>query len=288
MTAPVNQDGFGLAFLLAFIGLGDHRGQSVVGFRGWDMSFGPGPGHTGGKGLQLLDGPRFDQFVQNQLRHNGGHAVIAQPAGVNRGGNKIMSQTMHGQQGGHLHGIPEIIDKRTFGHGRAGSRFDGDDLHLFTADLVPDKGQGQTGKITSSPGATNDNVRVIADFLELFLGFQSDDGLMEQDVVQNTAQGIFAAGVGDGVLHGFTDGDTETSRRVRILFQYGPAGFSVRTGAGDTGRSPGIHHQPSVRFLIITDPDHVNFDLQPEKGPGKTQGASPLTGPGLGGNPFGP
>ena len=63
---------------------------------------------------------------------------------------------------------------------------------LFPADLVPHKGQGHAGEIASAAGAADDDIRIFPDFLELFLGFQSDDGLVQQDMVQNTAQGIFA------------------------------------------------------------------------------------------------
>ena len=66
---------------------------------------------------------------------------------------------------------------------------------FFPPILSRTKGRARPAKLLPPAGAADDDIRIIPDFLELFLGFQSDDGLMEQDMVQHAAQGIFASGV---------------------------------------------------------------------------------------------
>ncbi len=83
-----------------------------------------------------------------------------------------------------------IIHIRRFGQGRAGGGFHRVDFNLFAVDLVLDKGKGQPGKIAAATGASNDHVRIFADFCHLFLGFQTDNRLMQHDMIEDAPQRV--------------------------------------------------------------------------------------------------
>ena len=121
----------------------------------------------------------------------GRHAVVPEPAGMDAFGYKGVAQGVHGQQRGHLDRVAEVIGKRAPGHGGAGGGFNTDDVDVLAVDLVPDKGKAQPGKIAAAAGAADDDIRVITGNGHLFLAFQADDGLVQHDMIQNTAQGVF-------------------------------------------------------------------------------------------------
>ena len=92
---------------------------------------------------------------------------------------------------------------------------------------------------------------------------------------------------GDAVLDGFADGQAEAAGVIRVFGQHIPAGFGIRAGAGNTLGAPGLHHDTAVGLLVVADLDHVDLELDTEETAGKRQGAAPLTGAGLGGDPLG-
>ena len=152
------------------------------------------------------------QTVQDELANRGRHAMISEPAGMDRSRNKAVPQGVHGQERGHHDRVPEVIGKRPSGHGRAGHGFHGDDVDLLAVDLVPDKGEGTSGEVAPSTAAPDDHIRVVACNRHLLLALQAVDGLMEHDVVQHAAQGILAVLARDSGFDGLTDGNAEASR----------------------------------------------------------------------------
>ena len=90
--------------------------------------------------------------------------------------------------------------------------------------------------------------------------------------------------VADGRFDGFADGNTKASGGVRILFQGGLSCTCFHARAGDAPSAPGLHHRFAVRFLVKADPHHVNLAFDPELRAGKSKGAAPLAGAGLGGH----
>jgi hypothetical protein len=79
-------------------------------------------------------------------------------------------------------------------------------------DLIPYIGQGNTGKIAPTAGAAHDDIGIDADLFHLFLGFETDNGLMEHNMIKNAAQGILGMGMSDGVFNGFADGNAQAPR----------------------------------------------------------------------------
>src|SRR5512143_717755 len=105
-------------------------------------------------------------------------------------------------------------------------------------------------------------------------------------MVQNASKGVPSVFRSDGIFDGLTDCDAEASRRIRVLLQDGSSRIGILARAGNAGRSPGVHHQTAVRFLIIADSDHVDLAFETEEAASEAEGASPLTCPGLRGDPL--
>ena len=55
---------------------------------------------------------------------------------------------------------------------------------------------------------------------------------------------------------------------------------------GDHLTAPGLHHHPAIGLLFIRRPHHVDLALHVEEGARVAEGATPLPGAGLGGEPF--
>ena len=233
------------------------------------------------KGLQLVHGSRFDKTVHDQLADQRGHAVVSQSPRVNGSRHKRMPQSVHGEQWGHLNCVAEVVSKRPFGHGGARGWFDSDDVDLFPRDLVSQEREGQACEVAPTASATYDDIGVVAGLDELFLSFLTDDCLVKKHVVQHAPEGVAcrrtALGLtGHRVFHRLTDCNAETARRIGVLGKNLTAGLGFGAGAGNTCRSPCVHHEAAIRLLLITYPDHVDFCLQSELIASERQSASPL------------
>ena len=56
--------------------------------------------------------------------------------------------------------------------------------------LVLHKGQEHAAEVGAAADAADDDIRVESGHLHLLHGFQSDDGLVQQDMVQHAAQRV--------------------------------------------------------------------------------------------------
>jgi hypothetical protein len=50
----------------------------------------------------------------------------------------------------------------------------------------------------------------------LQLGFLADHGLVQHHVIEHAAQCVIGIGMGGGVFHGFTDGDSQAAGRIGV------------------------------------------------------------------------
>ena len=257
----------------------------MIGLRSRDEPFGFGYQHTGFIGSHLRKRLRLQNTLVNQLAYLGSHTVITQPAGMQWRGYEGMPEAVHGQQWCHLGRIAMVIRKRRFGHGRTGFRLNRMNGNIFAVEFVRHKRKRQAGKITATAGTSNDDIRVFADFFHLFFGFESNNGLMHQYMVENTAQRItgFTGFICHCRLDGFTNRNTKTSGGIRKFFKNHTAGLCLGAGAGDTVGTPGGHHGLAIGLLVEADSDHVNFTFQPILGAGKGKRTAPLPGAGFGG-----
>jgi hypothetical protein len=84
--------------------------------------------------------------------------------------------------------VAVVVDEIALGHlGAAGAR--PDDLDLGAVDLVVGEGEGEPGEIAAAARAADDHVgQILARLLELLLGLEADDGLVEHHVVEHAAE----------------------------------------------------------------------------------------------------
>jgi len=101
-------------------------------------------------------------------------------------------------------------------------------------------------------------------------------------VVGHAADGVLGVVVGDGIFHGFADGDAQAPRGLGVFRPDPPAGVRPLAGAGQDLRAPGLHHHAAVGFLFIGHADHVDGALQSEELAGHGERAAPLPRAGLG------
>ena len=276
---------------LGLVGLVDDGGDGVAGLRGGDEALGPGPEHGRLVALELVVGPRREQPLDDGLADQRGHAVVAQPAGVDRrrarrrgpASTSAAAASCWPCRRGRRRTGPRVIVGQL-----AGST--GMMSILAPWILSATNGKARPAKLRPAAGAADDHVHLLlAGLGQLLLGLQADDRLVQQHVVEHAAQAVagLAGRVGDGGLDGLADGDAQASRACRASWP-GCRGrpWSRVRGAGDARGAPGLHHQLAEGLLVEADAHHEDLALQADQRAGEGQGAAPLAGAGLGGQPL--
>ena len=86
---------------------------------------------------------------------------------------------------------------------------------ILPGQLLAEEGEGQAAEVRSATGASHDDVGCgLAGLGQLEEGLLADDGLVQQDVVEDAAQCVADFGVLGRDLDGLGDGDAE---RARVL-----------------------------------------------------------------------
>src|SRR5207302_7561886 len=109
---------------------------------------------------------------------------------------------------------------------RAGRGLAGDDARSRPATQTrADKREGDAGEIAAAAGAADDDVGIVAGHLELRHRLLADDGLVQQYMVEDAAEGIFGVGVLRGDFYRLADGYPQAPRRIRMFRQILPPGI---------------------------------------------------------------
>jgi hypothetical protein len=136
---------------------------------------------------------------------------------------------------------------------------------------VRDERQGDPAEVRPAAAGADDDVRQpFAGQLELLLGFEADDGLVEQDVVEDGAERVVRVRPAGRVADRVADRRAERPGVVRV----------VDRRRHDLA-APDLHHRPPVRLLLVRRPDHVDLAFEAEQRRGERQRAPPLAGAGL-------
>ena len=98
VTAEVEEDCLFLALFLSFLGFGNHLSQGMGSFRSGHRAFRPGPLYAGFISSYLAYCSWCCQPFHHQLTHYGSHTVVTQSASMNGRWNKVVSETVHGQE----------------------------------------------------------------------------------------------------------------------------------------------------------------------------------------------
>jgi hypothetical protein len=138
--------------------------------------------HAGLEGGDLRHRHRLDQLLVVELGYQRRIAVVAQAAGVDAGRHEVVAQGVHLHQRCVAGGVAEVVGIDALGQARTGGRLDRHQAHLLGARprrLVGQEGEGGAGEVGAAAAAGEHHVGIIADLLELLLGFQADDGLVQ-------------------------------------------------------------------------------------------------------------
>ena len=285
VAAEVEEDHLLLAGFLGFERFAYGGGDGVAGFRCGDDALGAGEEHGALEGLGLRDVGATHQPVLEQLRDDDACAVVAQPAGMYIGGVEVVSEGVHGQQGGVAAFVAEVVAELAAGEfgatlGLCSDVFGGPSIE----DGVAHEGEGQAAEVGAATETGNDGVGVFAGHFHLLLGFKAYDGLVQRDVAEYGAEGVFAAGGGGGQLDGLTDGGAERAAVVGVLRDEVLAGAGTHGGGAFHRGVEGAHNHGAVGLLLHGVLHLIDGAFQPEHFGGIGQGSTPLPGAGLGGD----
>ena len=164
------------------------------------------------EGAELRHRYGLDDALIIELADERRHAVVAQATGVHGRRHERVAEGMHLHQRCHAHCIAKVVHVLAFRKRRAGRRLDSNEAQrrFEPLQLVRCKGEGEPGEVGATSGTANDDVRLVLGQYQLLLGFQADHGLVHQDMIEHAAQRVFCITALRRVLHGLTDGNTQT------------------------------------------------------------------------------
>src|SRR5205823_15102787 len=107
------------------------------------------PGKQDGRGehvvLKVCLGA--DEPVADKLRDQRGDPVVAEPAGVDWGGDKIVPERVHRYERGELACIAEVVREQATREGRAGCGLAGEDVDLAPGNLLAQERERKAGEV---------------------------------------------------------------------------------------------------------------------------------------------
>ena len=234
--------------------------------------------------LGLLNGGGLHESVVVELGQDRVHAVVAQTARVVGGGDETAAQGVHLGQGADHARVAVVVGELTAGKAGAGGGLDRNEAVVcLAAELLTHEGGNQTAKVGAAAGTTDNNVGLDTVLVHGDLGFQTDDGLVEHDLVQHAAKNVAVVTQRACGLHGLRDSTAERSAGAGVLLQDLAAYFSCRRRRRSHLSAVGTHDLAAKRLLLVADLDHVHAAVQTQIGASHGQCGSPLTGAGLGG-----
>ena len=256
-------------------------------FRRGQEAFAAGEQLRGFEDVGLLNGDGFHVTVVVELGEDRAHAVVAETAGVVGAGDEAGAEGIHLCERSDLTGVAEVVGELASRQGRAGGGLDGDDAVVgFASQFLAHEGGDETAEVGTAAGTADDDVGGHVDLFKSRLGFETDDGLMQEDLVQDRTEDVAVTFLRDFRFDRFGNGAAERAGGVGV-FREDLAADLRRVGrGGDDGRSVGAHDFPAEGLLLIGDLDHVDLAVEAEVGTGHGEGRAPLAGTGLGRDAF--
>ena len=170
---------------------------------------------------------------------------------------------MHLDERRQVPGVAEIVGILAARQARAGRGLARNHARLWTATQPgADERERDAGEVAAATGATDDNVRVIARHLELHHGLLTDDGLVQQHVIEHATQRIFRIGMLRGDFYRFADRDAQAAGRARMFPEDAAPGICLGARARHALRSPTLHQSLAVRLLLEAHLDHVDAHVE--------------------------
>ena len=101
-------------------------------------------------------------------------------------------------------------------------------------------------------------------------------------MIEHRPERVIGVGTGRGFLDGFRNRQPKRAHIAGITAQRIAPGLRHRRRTGEHLRSPGLHHRPPVRLLLVADLDHEHPHVDTKHLPCQRHRATPLPGAGLG------
>ena len=182
-------------------------------------------------------------------------------------------------------GVTEIIGIPAPRQGGAGGGFDSDEFRAGAdaGEGVLHEGRHQAAQVGAAAGTADDDVGIFADLFHRRFGFQADDGLVEQHLVEHRTEYIAAAGGVQGLFDRLRNRAAQRAAGARMGFQDGAPDFGGVGGAGDDIGAESLDDSLAERLLLVADLDHVDGQIQAVMGAGHRKRGAPLTGARFGG-----
>ena len=182
----------------------------MAALRSGDDALSTGKEHTGIEGLELRDVYTVHIAVLDELADDHAGTVVTQTTGVDIARLEIVAEGVHRQQRCIACLVAEVVAELAAGELRAAVRLGSDELDVLALeDLVAHEWEGNAAEVGTAAEAGNHYIGELTCHLHLLLSLKADDGLVEADVVQHGAEGVFTVRSGGGQLDSLGNGGAE-------------------------------------------------------------------------------
>ena len=188
-ASEAEHDVLGLARFLALESFVDCCADGVAGFRSRKDTFGLGEELCCFEDLSLFDRRCTHETLIVKFRENAAHTVVAEATSVVCRRDEAGAERVHLGERANLTGIAEVVSVLTASEARAACRFNSENIVVsFATELFTDERAYETAEVRTTTCATDDEVGLHANLVESGLRFETDDGLMEENLVQHARQ----------------------------------------------------------------------------------------------------
>ena len=191
--------------------------------------------------------------------------------------DEARTEGVHLGERANLTGIAEVIGVLTASEARAACRFHSENIVVgFATELFTNERANKATEVRTTACATDDEVGLHADLVESGLRFETDDGLVEEHLVQHGTENVAVTRLLHSGFNSFRNGAAKATRGAR-KFGVDLAADVGRHGRGrGDGCTVGAHHFAAERLLFVRNFHHVNLAVQSEEGAGHRKGGTPL------------
>ena len=237
----------------------------------------------------LLVSAGLEEAFVVELGQDGAHAVEAKSACMVGRGDELTADGVHLCQGANLSRVAEIVGIDAAGEARARGWLGSYYLIVgLSSEHFSEEGRGESAQVAASAGASDEDVGLDAILLERSLHFEADDRLMQKHLIQDAAQLVAIAFVGNSHLDCFGDGTAERTRCTRELSQYLAANLGRVAGRGNDAGTIGADDFTAERLLLVRALHHEDLEVEAEVLASHAERRAPLACTRLGGNAFQP